>query len=73
MLRVFFSLPFMAITHEQQKERWNKEHKTPFALKQMDAKKLSSGIVPFVEDDKKIFLKTIYPSRKLTQKYLGKE
>ncbi len=30
-------------------------------------------IVPFVEDEHKIFLKTIYPSRKLTQKYLGKE
>lgn len=39
----------MPITHEEQKERWNKEHETPFALKQMDAKKLSSGIVPFVE------------------------
>src|SRR3989344_781119 len=39
----------MPITHEQQKERWNKEHETPFALKQMDAKKLSSGIVPFLE------------------------
>ena len=30
-------------------------------------------IVPFVEDEHKIFLKTIYPSRKLTRKYLGKE
>ncbi|MDO8675067.1 MAG: toxin [Candidatus Omnitrophota bacterium] len=30
-------------------------------------------IVPFVEDGHKIFLKTIYPSRKLTRKYLGKE
>ncbi len=29
--------------------------------------------VPFVEDEHKIFLKTIYPNRKLTQKYLGKE
>jgi len=26
--------------------------------------------VPFVEDDKKLFLKTIIPSRKLTKKYL---
>ncbi len=39
----------MPITHEQQKERWNKEHETPFALKQMDAKKLSSGVKPFLE------------------------
>lgn len=27
-------------------------------------------VVPFVEDDEKIFLKTIYPSRKLTKQYL---
>ena len=29
-------------------------------------------LVPFVEDDEKYFLKTIYPSRKATDKYLGK-
>lgn len=29
-------------------------------------------IVPYVEDDTKIFLKTIYPSRKMTKKYLKK-
>lgn len=28
--------------------------------------------VPYVEDDVKIFLKTIYPSRKMTRKYLSK-
>ncbi len=28
-------------------------------------------LVPFVEDDEIIFLKTIFPSRKMTQKYLG--
>ncbi len=27
-------------------------------------------LIPFVEDDKKIFLKTIIPSRKATKKYL---
>ncbi len=27
-------------------------------------------IVPYVEDSQKIFLKTIYPSRKMTKKYL---
>lgn len=26
--------------------------------------------VPFIEDEEKIFLKTIYPSRKFTKKYL---
>jgi len=26
--------------------------------------------VPFVEDDRKVFLKTIIPSRKATKKYL---
>jgi len=29
-------------------------------------------VVPYVEDEEKIFLKTIYPSRKMTKKYLGK-
>ena len=28
-------------------------------------------IVPFVEDDKKYFLKTIYPSREATKEYLN--
>lgn len=30
-------------------------------------------LVPFVEDETKIFLKTIYPSRKLTRLYLRGE
>ena len=30
-------------------------------------------IVPFVEDDEKYYLKTIYPSREATKKYLSKE
>ena len=30
-------------------------------------------IVPFVEDDEKYFLKTIYPSREATKKYLEKD
>ena len=30
-------------------------------------------LVPFVEDNEIIFLKTIFPSRKMTQKYLGDE
>lgn len=29
-------------------------------------------VVPYVEDDTKIFLKTIYPSRRMTKKYLSK-
>ncbi len=28
-------------------------------------------LVPFVEDDEVVFLKTIIPSRKMTKKYLG--
>lgn len=39
----------MPITHFEQKERWNKEHEKPLALKQMDSKNLSSGIAPFLE------------------------
>lgn len=30
-------------------------------------------IVPFVEDEEKYFLKTIYPSREATKRYLNKE
>ena len=30
-----------------------------------------AGVVPFVEDDDVIFLKTIMPSRKMTKSYLG--
>ncbi len=30
-------------------------------------------IVPFVEDEEEYFLKTIYPSREATKKYLSKE
>jgi uncharacterized DUF497 family protein len=30
-------------------------------------------LVPFVEDEKLIFLKTIIPSRKATKEYLGQE
>ena len=29
-------------------------------------------LVPFVEDERKYFLKTIFPSRKMTKKYLVK-
>ncbi|MBN1224298.1 MAG: toxin [Candidatus Aminicenantes bacterium] len=28
-------------------------------------------VVPFIEDEKTIFLKTVIPSRKMTKKYLG--
>ena len=28
-------------------------------------------VVPFIEDDQKVFLKTIIPSRKLTRKFLS--
>jgi uncharacterized DUF497 family protein len=30
-------------------------------------------LVPYIENDKEIFLKTIIPSRKATEKYLGEE
>lgn len=29
-------------------------------------------LIPFVEDDEKVFLKTIYPSRKYTKQYIEK-
>jgi uncharacterized DUF497 family protein len=30
-------------------------------------------VVPFVEDDETIFLKTIFPSRKLTRDFIGRK
>lgn len=30
-------------------------------------------VVPFVEDEEKRFLKTIFPSRKMTEQYVKKE
>lgn len=30
-------------------------------------------LIPFVENEKEVFLKTIIPSRKATKKYLGKK
>lgn len=38
-----------SITHEEQRERWEKEHKTPQVLLQMDASSASSGVVKFIE------------------------
>jgi hypothetical protein len=29
-------------------------------------------VVPYIEDDERYFLKTVYPSRKFTSKYLSK-
>jgi hypothetical protein len=35
--------------------------------------KLHCRLVPFVEDEHTVFLKTIIPSRKATKQYLGEE
>ncbi len=37
------------ITHEEQKARWEKEHKTPNVLPQMHSDKASSGVIRFME------------------------
>lgn len=37
------------ITHEQQQERWEKEHQTPTTLLQMDSKDASSGVKKFAD------------------------
>ena len=37
------------ISHNEQKQKWNEEHATPYALTQMDARKASSALNPFVE------------------------
>ena len=52
------------------------EHRTPAATPASASS--SSGadyvyLVPFVEDEQTVFLKTIIPSRKATKQYLGEE
>ncbi len=37
------------ITHMEQQERWDKEHKKPNVLPQMDSRKGSSGVIKFLE------------------------
>jgi ubiquinone/menaquinone biosynthesis C-methylase UbiE len=39
----------VTITHQEQQERWDKEHKTPNVLPQMDSSKASSGVIKFLE------------------------
>jgi ubiquinone/menaquinone biosynthesis C-methylase UbiE len=39
----------MHITHEEQRQKWNEEHRTPLALKQMDARTVSRGVVLFLD------------------------
>ena|SRR3989344_2182077 len=49
---------------------WNpKKYPNQFAL--VVVLQEYAHIVPFVRDDKKVFLKTIYPSRKANEKYLS--
>lgn len=38
-----------SITHEEQQARWDKEHKNPNVLPQMDSTKISSGVLRFLE------------------------
>jgi hypothetical protein len=47
-------------------------NKKKYAHQQMFIVKISTYVylVPFVEDEEKVFLKTIIPSRKMTKKYL---
>jgi len=37
----------MILSHDEQRKKWDKEHAEPYALKQMDARKVSSSIPPF--------------------------
>jgi len=39
----------MMLSHEEQRELWEKEHTEPYVLKQMDARKESSSLPPFFE------------------------
>lgn len=37
------------ISHRRQQKIWDKEHKEPFVLKQMDSSEPSSGVLPFLD------------------------
>lgn len=37
------------ITHEEQRNRWEKEHQNPQVLLQMDSQDASSGVIKFAE------------------------
>lgn len=39
----------MPLTHQQQQQIWDNEHKNPYVLKQMDSKDASGGVLKFVE------------------------
>lgn len=39
----------MSLTHQQQQQIWDDEHKNPYVLKQMDSKDVSSGVLKFIE------------------------
>jgi ubiquinone/menaquinone biosynthesis C-methylase UbiE len=39
----------IGITHQEQLERWDKEHKTPRVLLQMDSAKASTGVIKFLD------------------------
>jgi ubiquinone/menaquinone biosynthesis C-methylase UbiE len=39
----------MPITHKKQQQIWEKEHKNPYVLQQMDSKEASSGVLQFID------------------------
>ena len=39
----------MIISHDDQRKKWDKEHATPYALKQMNARKVSDSVLSFFE------------------------
>lgn len=39
----------MLLTHQQQQKIWDKEHKNPFVLHQMDSDKASNGVLKFID------------------------
>ncbi len=69
-----------SITHLQQKKIWDKEHKNPYVLKQMDSTKPSSGVILFLsflkqKGELKKILKGIEPGcgKGRNVIYLGKQ
>jgi len=65
----------LSISNEKLLEVVNHSNKEKYPNQKMFVVEIRdyAYIVPFVEDEEKYFLKTIYPSREATKKYLNKE
>ncbi len=72
---IFFEEIVLAISNDKLLEVIEHSNKEKYSNQKMFVVEIRdyAYIVPFVENKEKYFLKTIYPSREATTKYLNKE